>query len=706
MTETLASPLDSSGAATIAPRSDALLAASLAALPLVLAACGGGDMAEMPRALESATSPVPASAVLLSDRRKISALTNTTALAAPTPDAMMNWAQSYFPNAFPGAQSNIQAGTLLYRYYPDTGNYLGVSESVVYVLGPITGNALVSAGRLEDFAALVSADRDGATPANDNEAARFLLQAQFSASDADIAAVRSKGYKTWLTEQFKAPLSTTGVAWLDARGYNLVDSVFRYYDNSYPGDYMIWNQLMTSTDAVRQRCALALSEFFVVSLVGLDFSWRSHAIAAWWDLLVAHSFGNYRQLLEAVTLSPAMGYYLNTKGNRKEDLARNRVPDENYSREVMQLFSLGVHQLNLDGTEKLDASGVRMESYTQSDITNLARVFTGWDIDQRQNVPILEPVQNRTIPSTHYTRLPMVLNAANHSTLAATFLGTTVPAGTTGIPALKIALDALFNHPNVGPFFGKQMIQRLVTSNPSGAYVARVASAFNNNGAGVRGDLQAVFAAVLLDDEARGAAGLTNTGFGRLREPMVRLIQWGRTFGITSSRGSWKMGDLSNPGNRLGQSPLRSPTVFNFFRPGYIPPGTALSAAKTPAPEFQLINESSVGGYLNYMQGVIRSGIFVNAPNQSGNGSNATNGYDITAAYIQELGLVLDPPALLARLNRLLCAGQLSAANQTLIVNALNATTLTINSSDSAKRDRLAAAILLVMASSDYLIQK
>ena len=686
--------------------SEPLLVGALAGVPLLLAACGGGDMSEMPVALKNATSPVPSSAVLQGDRRKIAAISSSAPPPVPTPDALMNWAQAYFPNAFPGNQSNMQSGNLLFRYYPETGNYLGVAESTVYVLGPITGGVFVTAGRLEDFAALVAADRDAAAPANDFEAARFLLQAQFSASDAEIAAVRSKGYKTWLVEQFNAPSSVSGVAWLDARGYNLVDAVFRYYDNGYPGDYMIWNQLMTSPDAVRQRCVLALSEFFVVSLVSLDFNWRSHAIAGWWDLLAANAFGNYRQLLEAVTLNPAMGYYLNTKGNRKEDVARNRVPDENYGREVMQLFSLGVHQLNLDGTEKLDANGARLESYNQNDITNLARIFTGWDIDQSQNVPTLEPVQNRTIPSTHYTRLPMVLTAGNHSTLAATFLGTTVPAGTPGVPALKIALDTLFNHSNVGPFFGKQMIQRLVTSNPSPAYVARVASAFNNNGAGVRGDLQAVFAAVLLDDEARGAAGLTQTGFGRLREPMVRLVQWGRSFGITSARGSWKLGDLSNPGSRLGQSPLRSPTVFNFFRPGYVPPSTALSASKTSAPEFQLVNESSVGGYLNYMQGVIRNGIFVNAPNQSGNGTNATNGYDIAAAYIPELALVLNPTALLERLNLLLCAGQLSAANQTLILNALNATALTVNSTDSAKRDRLAAAVLLVMASSDYLIQK
>jgi uncharacterized protein (DUF1800 family) len=544
-------------------------------------------------------------------------------------------------------------------------------------------------------------------PVSDADAVRFLLQAQFSASEADITQVRTQGYKTWLTAQFSAPASAGGAAWLDARGYNLVDTTFRFFDNEYPADYMIWNQLITSSDAVRKRCALALSEFFVVSVTGLDASWRSHLIANWWDMLVAQTFGNYRSLLQAVTLNPAMGYYLNTKGNRKEDPARNRVPDENYGREVMQLFSIGLHQLNPDGTEKRDASGNRLDSYTQSDITNIARVFTGWDVDQSQNVPTsLLPAENRTIPSTHFTRLPMVLNANNHSALASSFLGASVPAGTAGGPALQIALDALFNHPNVAPFFGKQMIQRLVTSNPSAAYVARVAAAFTNNGQGVRGDLKAVFAAVLLDDEARGSGGLSNPGFGKLREPMLRFVQWARTFGMASARGSWKIGNLSNPGTQLGQSPLRSPSVFNYFRPGYVPPGTALSASKTPAPEFQLVHESGVSGYLNYLQNIVRNGIFVNAPDQAGNGSNSTNGFDITVNYSAELALVLDAPALVARLSLLLCAGQISAANQKLMSDALSATALTASSSDNAKRDRVAAAVLLVMASSEYLIQK
>ncbi len=540
----------------------------------------------------------------------------------------------------------------------------------------------------------------------DEEAVRFLLQAQFSASDADIGAVRTVGYASWLGAQMSAPSSVTGSNWLDIHGYGTINSSTAFYDASYPGDYMLWNQLLTSPDAVRKRMALALSEFFVVSLTGLNFTWSSYGIAAWWDLLVANALGNYRTLLEAVTLNAAMGAYLNTKGNLKENPATGRAPDENYGREVMQLFSLGLYLLNLDGTEKLDANGNKQETYTQSDITNIAHVFTGWDFDQTQNVNTLEPVSKRNIPNTAFTRLPMRLTASNHSTMEANFLGAKVPANTDGVAALKIALDTLFNHPNVGPFFSKQMIQRLVTSNPSPAYVARVASVFNNNGAGVRGDLAKVFAAILLDDEARSPDGLTRNGFGKLREPMLRLVQWGRTFGATSARGTWKIGDLSNPATQLGQSPMRSPSVFNFFRPGYVPPSTAASTSMTPAPGFQLVNESSVGGYLNYMQGVLRNGIFVNAPDLPNSASNGNNGYDITAAYSTEMGLVQDSVALVKRLNVMLCAGQLSAATQTLIVNALNATPLTAASTDSAKRDRIAAAVLLVMASSEYLIQK
>ena len=542
--------------------------------------------------------------------------------------------------------------------------------------------------------------------ASDQEAARFLLQAQFSASPSEIATVRSVGYAAWINAQFAAPLGTRGWDWLNERGYATVSDTSNFYDQSYPADHMIWSQLMTSTDGLRKRVALALSEICVVSLNGLDLNWRSHAMAHYWDQLVANAFGNYRQVLQDVTLNPAMGYYLNTRGNQKENAATGRQPDENYAREILQLMTIGLVELNQDGTPKTDGTGKPLESYTQADVTNLARVFTGYDYDQSQNQPTTVPGGTRVVPSTHFTRLPMALKESLHSTLPATFLGTTIAANTPGAAALKTALDTLFNHPNVGPFIGKQLIQRLVTSNPSSAYVGRVAAAFNNNGAGVRGDMKTVVMAILMDEEARSPAGLTQPGFGKLREPMLRLVQWARTFGATSQYGYWKIGDTSNPGTRLSQSPLRSPSVFNFFRPGYVPPSTALAAARQVAPEFQLVNESSVGGYLNYMQGVIRNGIYANAPDVPQNASNTNNGYDIRTTYPNETAIVTDADALVARINLLMCAGQLSAATVKLIADALKATPVNAASTEAVKLNRIAAAILLVMASAEYLIQK
>ncbi len=531
-----------------------------------------------------------------------------------------------------------------------------------------------------------------ASPATDEDAARFLLQAQFSASESDIAAVRLAGCAAWLKQQVALPYGDTGWDWLNARGYGDVLNPANYYDSSSQGDYMIWNQLMAAPNPMRRRMALALSEFFVVSLSGLSFSWRSHALAHYWDTLVTHAFGNFRDLLEAVSLNPAMGYYLNTKGNKKEN-SSGRQPDENYAREVMQLFTIGLNQLNADGTAMLNGSGNKIDTYGASDVSNLARVFTGYDLDQSQNVNTDIPQTGggtRKVGSAAFARLPMVLTESNHSNLAITFLGVTIAANTPAAQALKTALDTLFNHANTAPFFCKQMIQRLVTSNPSPGYVGRVAAVFANNGAGVRGDLAHVFSAILLDDEARGPLGLSQPEFGKLREPMLRLVQWARTFGVTSTSGGWKIGDLSNAGTQLGQSPLRAPSVFNFFRPGYVPPSTALNA-NVVVPEFQMVTESSVGGYLNYMMNVISSGI---------------NSGDMSAPYTTELGLVTTATDLVRRLNLLLCAGQLSKSNETLIVNALNATPVTSSSSAAVKRNRISAAVLMVMASSDYLIQK
>jgi uncharacterized protein (DUF1800 family) len=543
-----------------------------------------------------------------------------------------------------------------------------------------------------------------------NQAAVFLQQAQFSSTQSEIAEINGSTFADWLNKQYAQPLSERGFDWMDRRGYYNPSFTFNFYNQAYPVDYMMWKQLMAAPDAMRKRAALALSEIFVVSLLGANFSWQCFAYARWWDMLCEQAFGNFRDLLEEVTLNPAMGNYLNTKGNLKEN-STGRVPDENYSREVMQLFTLGLYLLNPDGTLKRDGSGNPIDSYTQSDVTNLARVFTGYNFDNSDGAKFTVTRDDGTtfqVVSRDFASKRMSFNPANHSTLEAKFLGATVPANATGPESMKIALDTLFNHPNVGPFIGKQLIQRLVTSNPSPAYVKRVADAFNNNGKNVRGDLKAVWSAILLDDEARNPANASSKTFGKVREPMVRFVQWARSFGVKSAADGWKITETTSNTSRLGQSPLRSPSVFNFFRPGYVPPNTALATSKSLAPEFQILNEVQVAGYLNFMQNIVQSGFSMRAPELPQNVNDATvaSVKDIAPTYAAELALVLDANALVNHLNTVLCAGRLTATNVTLIVNALNATALTATSTDQQKLDRVAAAVFLVMASSDYLVQR
>ena len=504
------------------------------------------------------------------------------------------------------------------------------------------------------------------------EAARFLFQAQFSASDEEIASVQSLGYAPWLDQQLAASSSTSGWDWLMSKNYNATT----FLNAVAPADYMDWNQLITSPDAVRRRVAIALSEILVVSSSNMAIPARSQAMAAYWDTLCTHAFGNYRKLLDAITLNPAMGVYLNSKGNQKEDATTGRLPDENYAREVMQLFTIGLYELNPDGSNRLDAKGLPIDTYDQSTITNMARVYTGWDFDPT----------GATATNLLQVQQPMRLTASRHSTLAASFLGTTVPANTDGVTALKQALDALFNHANVGPFIGRQLIQRLVTSNPSPAYIARVAAVFNNNGNDVRGDMKAVIRAILLDTEARNDSNVALPNWGKLREPMLRFVQWARTFKASSASGDWKIPDLSDSATRLGQSPLRSGSVFNFFRPGYVPPNTALASSALVAPELQITNESTVAGYINFMQTIIRAGV-----------------QDVTPDYSTELALVNNTTALTDRLNLLLCAGQLSAATLTSIRTAIGSIS---TATATGRQNRVYAAILLVMASPQYIVQK
>ncbi len=541
------------------------------------------------------------------------------------------------------------------------------------------------------------------------EAARFLQHAQFSSSEAEIAAVRSQGTSAWLDGQMALNSSLGAWDWLKQRGYSVIDQN-RFYEMEFQSNYMAWYQIMASPDGVRRRMALALSEFFVVGGAGVGtISWAQFAMGAYWDVLCKNAFGNFRVLLEEITLNIAMGEFLNTLGNQKEDATTGRLPDENYAREVMQLFTIGLLQLNVDGTPKLGANGQALETFTQSDVSNLARVFTGYESDNSEGYSQSAIAPTYTIRNVGYTRRPMVLNANRHSSLRAEFLGAVVEAGADGKTALKIALDALFQHPNVGPFFARQMIQRLVCSDPSPNYVARVATVFNNNGKGERGDLAAVFKAILLDTEAISAAGLTSTTFGKLREPMVRTAQWARTFNATSLKGTWKIGNPNYSAvDALGQSPLQAPSVFNFFRPGYIPPSTAMALSKATAPEFQLVNESTTASYINYLQNFLNNGMWVRAPELiiSPDAPTATDGPDIVPDYSAELALVGRPVELINRLNLLLCAGQLSSETVTMMVTALSYDQASASSSDSTKRSYVAKALMFVMCCSEYLVQK
>ncbi len=539
------------------------------------------------------------------------------------------------------------------------------------------------------------------TPDTDAQAARFALRAGLSVSRGDILEMRSEGYEPWLDREINDPIERSAQQFLSGLGFEQINDD-QWFFRSDPADYMIWNQLLTGQNSVRKRMALALSEFFVVSVNNIQI-WPSTSIGSYWDILKEGAFGNFRDVLEAITLEASMGVFLNTLGNEKADPATGRVPDENFGREVMQLFSIGLFELNLDGTVRTDGSGDPIETYTNDDVTGIAKVFTGYSFNYSGGIGFTDfNLGGNTIPipDAALLRNPMTANPVlqipnrgdTHSMDEKSFLGATIPAGTGAQESLRIAMDTLFEHPNVGPFFGKQMIQRLVTSNPSPGYVQRVAQTFNDNGAGVRGDLRAVFKAILLDDEALSDQSLQNPEFGKLREPILRFAQWGRTFGAESASGFWLMQNLSQSSNRLGQSPLRSPSVFNFFRPGFTPPNSQSSERDLLAPEFQLVNETTAAAYVNFMERTI-----------DGLGGWM---FDVKATYSEEIEIAHDTLALLDQLDLLLTGNQLSQETRDTITAALNAQSVTQNSSEQAKLAQIHRAVLMVMVSNDYLVQR
>ena len=516
------------------------------------------------------------------------------------------------------------------------------------------------------------------TPTGDvkrRDAARLLLQASFGArSVADVDDVKTRGNLAWIDAQFNMPWQTHAAYLARLRDQSIKVEEQHIFE-------AIWQNMIFGDARLRSRVAVALTEIMVVSNIAPDQD--TDALAFWMDTIYKNAFGNYRTLLRDVTLQPAMGYYLNMLGNDKEDPATGRMPSENYAREVMQLFSIGLVQLNDDGTPKRTELGRTITTYDQSVVQGFAKVFTGWSFggnDTTFKDGFNPPKQNWTLemqawPSHHSSGTKQLLN------------GTILPAGQTPEKDLNDALDNLANHPNVGPFMGKRLIQFLVTSNPSPAYVSRVVAVWNNNGTGVRGDLRAVVRAILLDDEARNPVTGSMTD-GKLREPMVRFVHFANALGATSKNGRNSIWWLDSPDDYLGQSPLLAASVFNFFSPLYARSG-AIAQAGLASPEFQNATDTQVVGSTNFFSRLIRDG---------GIGFDEPNRVDFdTTTWLADAG---NTAKLVDRLNWTLFAGAMTAATQTVIERAVNS----FPTKETA--NRLQAALNLAVIAPEFVIQR
>ena len=535
--------------------------------------------------------------------------------------------------------------------------------------------------------------------ARKQDAVRFLLQASFGPSLADVNALVSKPYGTWISEQMALPWQPDHVNAVQAQ-YDQGDA-WRPNGANYTPAWVgqsFWKTAATAPDQLRKRVAFALHQIFMASQVDSNLYHQARAVAAYHDLLGKNAFGNFRQLMEDMALSPAMGIYLSHMRNRKEDAATGRVPDENFARELMQLFTIGLHELNTDGSVKRDSAGNPVETYGNADVMAMAKVFTGWGWAFADS-ELTDAKFRWGNPSTSAAGdlrtdlLPMKAYPGQHSTAAKTvFAGkawaVNIPAGGTAQADLKLALDGLFKHPNVGPFIARQLIQRLVASQPSPAYVARVAGIFNNNGNGVRGDLAAVVRAILLDTEARNTAP---SGYaGKLREPVLRVAHWARSLGAQSSSGQWAMAwELDS----VSQRALAPASVFGYFRPGHVPPNTSFASRGATAPEFQIINESTVAAWINTAEGMAGGGL-------GWNGTAADVKVDLAALGALAADGNLAP--LVDRLDLLLLGGRMGASLRQSVQDSV--ASVPASSADAAT-NRARAASFLVLASPAYISQ-
>lgn len=515
-------------------------------------------------------------------------------------------------------------------------------------------------------------------------AARLLMQATFGATMPDLNSAAGQSYDSWFAAQAAAKPSLNAPA--------LVPN--QVWSASWLHNAVLGN------DQLRQRMAYALSQILVVSGNGGPLVGHWTGLAHYYDLLVNNALGNYRTLLEQVTLSTAMGEFLSMQRNDKANPATGVHADQNYAREVMQLFTVGLVKLNIDGSVQVDGSNNPLPNYGGAEVENLSNVFTGWS---SQPTTTTGNAETNWLYALDETR-PMMAYEAHHDTTAKTLIGgVQVPAGGSAAADLKIALDTLFNHPNVGPFLSKQLIQRLVTSNPSPGYVQRVATVFNNDGSGVRGNLLAVAKAILTDPEALSVGGDT---YGKLREPMLRLTNLWRAFDASNSLGQLNEGMIVDQGiNYFGEYPLQSPTVFNFFRPDFELAGP-LTAAGMVVPEFQITNESTLVQTANWLEiqsyqySVAAGGAHMGVDNSAATVQGfptATSVYLHTAAWD---ALAADPASLVDEMNLVFMAGQMPAALRTVLINYATA----LPASPAAAR--VAETAELLINSPQYAVQR
>jgi uncharacterized protein (DUF1800 family) len=525
-----------------------------------------------------------------------------------------------------------------------------------------------------------------APPVDAIDAARLLEQATFGVTASDVAHVQSIGIDAYITEQLAYPPTQytgytytphTAPASCTSDGSSPPDAASLCARSQYSPFQVqrdFFTHALNNPDQLRQRVAFALSEIMVVSSVEI---YEAYGLAAFENILLNDALGNYRTLLQDVTLSPTMGHYLDMADSDQTNPQNGTVPNQNYAREVMQLFSIGLVELNPDGTQQLAANGAPIPTFDGATIEGFAAVFTGWTYP-----PLSGATSQWTNPINFGA--PMVAFANHHQTGTKALLnGYTVAAGQTPAQDLANALDNIFNHPNVGPFISQQLIQHLVTSNPSPGYVSRVAAVFANNGQGVRGDLSAVVRAILTDTEARGDAPASSV-FGHLREPALFITSTLRSLGGQSDGVL-----LRNSASAMGQ-PIFSPeTVFSFYPPSYQVPGT-----QTLAPEFGIDNAATALARANFVNTVITQGGA--APDPTVPGSTGTS------ISLSSFASAPSNAYTVALLNLTLMHGSLSTAANDIILNAANAASDASSNPLAGAR----AALYLLLSSAQYQVER